>query len=256
MTDLLEDQTAVITGAASGNGRGIAQRFAEHGADVICADIRETPREGGTPTHERINMKTDQEAVYVECDVSDIGDLNSAVEAAEQYGGIDCMVNNAGITHTGEFLNVDEDIFDRLINVNLKGTFFGTQAAAERMVENGGGTVINLSSLAGYRGYGDFPTYCASKGGIRLLTYALADRLGPEGIRVNVLHPGLIETKMSTEDNPMLGTDETEALLETIPLRREGQPEDVADAALYLASDLSSYVNGESHAVDGGWSKV
>ena len=252
MRDLLSGQAAVVTGGMSGNGRAIARRFAEHGADVIVADVREEPREGGTPTHELVEQETDSRASFVECDVGDRDDLETAVDAAEVFGGIDVMVNNAGLFRAEEFLSVTENEFEQMVDVNLKGTFFGTQVAAKRMVSDGGGAVVNLSSVAGLSGTAAHVTYCTTKGAVRLLTYATADALGPEGVRVNAIHPGIVETKMTTEDVPIVGTEVSDAVRERIPSRRFGQPEDVADAALYLASDLGSYVNGESLVLDGG----
>ena len=252
MSTLLRDNVAVVTGGSSGNGRAIARRFASEGADIVIADIQESPREGGDPTHELIEAETEARATFVECDVTNVDDLEAAVEAAEEFGGITVMVNNAGIFHGEEFLEVDEDAFDRMMDINVKGVYFGAQAAAKRMVEAGGGRIINLSSVAGLEGSGEFITYCGTKGAVRLLTYSMAAKLGPDGVRVNAIHPGLIETAMTTDDYPIMGTDAEEEFLQAIPSRRAGQPEDVADAALYLASDLSDYVNGESLVVDGG----
>jgi NAD(P)-dependent dehydrogenase (short-subunit alcohol dehydrogenase family) len=236
----------------SGNGRAIARQFADHGADVVVADIREEPREADEATQDLIETETDSRAMFVECDVTDRGDLEAAMDTAAEMGGVDVMVNNAGIFRGEEFLSVTEAEFDQLMDINVKGVFFGTQVAAERMQENGGGSIINLSSVAGLEGTGEYVSYCTSKGAVRLMTYSTADALGPDGIRVNVIHPGVIETAMTTEDVPIIGTEQGEQFLETIPSRRFGEPEDVADAALFLASDLSSYVNGESLVVDGG----
>jgi NAD(P)-dependent dehydrogenase (short-subunit alcohol dehydrogenase family) len=249
---LLADSTAVVTGGASGNGRAIAMAFAEHGADVVVADMRRDPRAGGTPTDERIETETDARATFVDCDVSDRDDCAAAVDAADAFGGVDVMVNNAGVIRETPFLEVTEDELDGVLDVNLKGVFFGAQAAAEVMIERGEGCIINLSSVAGIRGAANNTTYCASKGGVRLLTYSLAAELGPEGVRVNAIHPGYIETAMLTDDVPLIGTDAQAALEEQVPQDRLGQPEDVAGAAVYLASDLADYVNGESLVVDGG----
>ncbi len=252
MSTLLEDDVAVVTGGSSGNGRAIARRFAAEGADVVVADIQESPREGGDPTHELIEAETEARATFVDCDVTNVDDIEAAVEAADEFGGVSVMVNNAGIFHGEEFLEVDEDAFDRMMDINVKGVYFGAQAAARRMVEAGGGRIINLSSVAGLEGSGEFVTYCGTKGAVRLLTYAMAGKLGPDGVRVNAIHPGLIETAMTTDDYPIMGTDAEAEFLQAIPSRRAGQPDDVADAAVYLASDLSDYVNGESLVVDGG----
>jgi NAD(P)-dependent dehydrogenase (short-subunit alcohol dehydrogenase family) len=256
MRDLLVDKTAVVTGGASGNGRAISLTYAEQGCDVVVADIREDPREGGTPTHERIESETDAAATFVECDVTDYDSLVAAVAAAEEFGGIDVMVNNAGIFQGEEFLSDDDSTFDRIMDINVRGVYYGSRAAISEMVDADGGSVVNLSSVAGLRGSGDFVSYCTSKGAVRLMTYALADRFGPDGVRVNAIHPGLIETTMTTEDVPIVGTEAEEAFQETIPLRRNGQPDDVADIALFLASDLADYVTGESVVVDGGMSST
>jgi NAD(P)-dependent dehydrogenase (short-subunit alcohol dehydrogenase family) len=248
---LLQDQVAVVTGGSSGIGREISRRFAHEGADVVVADVREAPRTGGDPTHEVVRSETDAAATFVDCDVTRADDLAATAEAAAEMGGADVLVNNAGIFRGEEFPNVSEEEFEQMIQVNVKGPYFATQAVLDQLLE-GGGSVINLSSVAGLEGSGDFVTYCASKGAVRLMTYSLADKYGPEGVRVNAIHPGLIDTSMTNEDVPIIGGDQEEAFLQTVPLRRFGDPEEVADAALYLASDLSSYVNGESLVVDGG----
>jgi NAD(P)-dependent dehydrogenase (short-subunit alcohol dehydrogenase family) len=252
--ELLDGKAAVITGGASGNGRAIAKAYAEEGANVVVADVQEEPRKGGTPTHELVPDEYGVEATFVECDVSDTDALVAAVDAAEAFGGVDIMVNNAGIFRQKEFLEVTEAEYEQLMDINVKGVFFGAQAAAKKMLEHGGGgTIINMSSVAGLRGSATFSTYHTSKGAVRLLTYSLADELGPQGIRVNAIHPGVIETTM-TEDDVPIATDET---AELAPLKRLGQPEDVAGAAVYLASeDLAGYVNGESLVVDGGTTKT
>ncbi|NUE02199.1 SDR family oxidoreductase [Halorubraceae archaeon YAN] len=252
MSQLLADKTAVITGASSGNGRAIAIRYAEEGANIVNADLQSEPREGGTPTHELVADEYGVEATYVECDVTSIDDLETAVAAADDFGGIDVMVNNAGVFRGEEFLETTEEEYDFIMDINVRGVFFGAQAAGKRLVENEGGSIINISSVAGLQGSADFVTYCTSKGAVRLLTYSLAAKLGPDGVRVNSIHPGLIETAMTTDDVAIFGTEAEEGYVSTIPSRRAGQPEDVADAALYLASDLADYVNGESLVVDGG----
>jgi NAD(P)-dependent dehydrogenase (short-subunit alcohol dehydrogenase family) len=250
---MLDGKTAVVTGGSSGLGRAMALRFAAEGAGVVVADLRETPREGGRPTHREIQETTGAGATFVECDVTARADLESAIDAAEAFGGVDVMVNNAGIYRLQEFLDVEEADFDQMMGVNQKGVFFGSQAAANRMVDAGGGSIINMSSIAGIRGGAEMATYAMSKGAVKLLTYSLADELGPDGVRVNAIHPGIIRTSMTTEDEAHVDTEEgTERERQSIALRRIGSPEDVADVALFLASDLSGYVNGESIAVDGG----
>ncbi|PSP17981.1 3-ketoacyl-ACP reductase [Halobacteriales archaeon QH_10_67_13] len=250
---MLTDNTAVVTGGASGNGRAIAETFADHGASIVVADVRADPRQGGPPTHELIRERGGK-AVFAECNVADYEDCAAAVEAAEEFGGVDVMVNNAGIVGPQEpLVELDLEEYQELMDINLRGVFHGSKAAALRMLERGnGGSIINMSSVAGINGYGGITPYSAAKGGVRLFSYALASELGPDGIRVNAVHPGVIETAMTIEDSPTVGTEEGEQLKQTIPLRRFGQPEDVADVCLFLASELSSYVTAESIIVDGG----
>ena len=253
--NLLQDQVTIVTGGSSGIGREISLRFANEGADVVVADVRETPRTGGDPTHEVIESDTEANATFVECDVTESEDLAAMAEAAAELGGADVLVNNAGIFRGEEFTDVSEEEFTQLIDINVKGPYFATQAVIDQLLEDGG-NVINLSSVAGLEGSGDFISYCTSKGAVRLMTYSLADKFGPEGVRVNAIHPGIIDTSMVTEDVPIIGGESEEAFLQTVPLRRFGDPEEIADAALYLASEMSSYVNGESLVVDGGMTRT
>lgn len=254
MTDFLDDGAAVVTGGSSGIGREISLAYANAGADVVVADLQREPRgsDADVPTTELVEAETDQSAVFVECDVSDPGDTEAAVAAADEFGGVTTMVNNAGVFRGESFLDVSEDDFQSLLDVNLKGTFFGAQAAAERMVAGDGGAIVNLSSVAGLEGSAGFATYCASKGAVRLLTYSLAAELGPEGVRVNAIHPGLVDTAMTNEDVPIVGSESAEQYLAGIPLGRFADTGDIADAAVYLASAAGDYVNGESITVDGG----
>lgn len=253
MCSWLSDDVAIVTGGASGNGRAISLKLAEYGADVVVADLREDPREGGTATHRKIRDEYGQQAGFVECDVSDPDDLEVAVEAATEFGGVTVMVNNAGVTHSNDFLETSEDDYDALMDVNVKGVFFGAQAAARDMVEHDReGTIVNISSICGMVGRGDGVRYTASKGAVRLMTYALADSLGPRGIRVNSIHPGVIETSMTRDDLPVMGSESAERYRQSSPLGRVGQPEDVAGPVVFLASPLAEFVNGESIIVDGG----
>lgn len=256
MSELLTGKSAVVTGGASGIGRGISRAFAEHGANVVVADIQDEPREGGMATNERIMDETDAEATFVKCDVTDTGDLEEAVEAAEQWSGIDVMVNNAGIFETNNVLEATEADFDRIMDINAKGVFFGAQAAAKSMSKNGGGSIINMSSLAGILGNGVYPFYNMSKAGVRLVTYSLADALGSYDIRVNAIHPGGIGTALSQQDMPDMDDNAAEQYNQMIPQGRQGTPSDVAGVAVFLASDLSSYVSAESILVDGGYANT
>jgi NAD(P)-dependent dehydrogenase (short-subunit alcohol dehydrogenase family) len=253
----LTDEVAVVTGAASGNGRAIARALADHGADVVVADRRSDPREGGTPTHELIAAETDADARYVECDVTDWAAVQEAVATADALGGLSVMVNNAGIIRTGPVTDLGEADVDAVMDVNVKGTFFGTKAAAQSLLERGAdGSIVNISSMAGLVGGAGNSLYCASKAAIKLFTYATAAELGPAGVRVNAVHPGPIETAMIEEDAPIVGTEREQPYKDSIPLQRFGQPEDVADAVLYLASDLSEFMTGSSLVLDGGISNT
>jgi NAD(P)-dependent dehydrogenase (short-subunit alcohol dehydrogenase family) len=257
MSELLSDRTAVVTGGSSGNGRAIAKTFAEHGADVVVADVREDPRLDGAPTHEWIRDHTNASADFVDCDVRKPDDFEPVMERAAELGGVDAMVNNAGIVgdFANEFAAVSPDSYAHLLRVNIDGVFFGAQAAATRMLEaDREGSIVNMSSFASIRGSpgGGSTVYALSKGAIHSFTYSLAAELGPLGIRVNSLHPGFHETAMTIEDTDVVGTESGEALLQRIPLRRWGTPQDVANAALFLSSELSGYVTAESLSVDGG----
>ncbi|ERH11599.1 MAG: dehydrogenase [halophilic archaeon J07HB67] len=253
MTDLLEDRTAVITGAASGIGRAIARRYAEEGADVVVADVREEPRSGGSPTHELIRAETGADARYCECDVREIDDLRVAVEAADEFGGVDTMVNNAGVTGPiGPFHEASVEAYERARATLLDGVFYGSKVAATKMLaDETEGVVINVSSALSVEGYSDQVPYSGMKGGVRLFTYSMAADLGPE-IRVNAVLPGLTETAMSADDAGMIDTAIEERFWENTPLGRTARPREIADGAVFMASDMASFVSGESLLVDGG----
>lgn len=256
MDQLLKDQVTVITGGSSGIGRAIAILFADHGSRIVVADRSDEPREGGSPTAEVITA-AGGEAVFVPGDVTHSADRNAVIAAADALGGTDVLVNNAGIFRTEPFLDVTESSYDQMVDVNVKAAFFMAQASARSMTGSGrGGAIVNLSSVAGIQGAAGFSTYCLAKGAIRLLTYALADELGPAGIRVNALHPGFIETTMTRTDVAIVGTPAADAYIDSIPLRRPGTPEDVARAALFTASGLGGYTTGSSIMVDGGRMRV
>lgn len=251
-TGELADKTAVVTGGSSGIGRSIALRFSAEGAAVVIADKREAPREGGRPTHETIRAERDGQARYVECDVTDNQAIETVMETADEYGGIDVLVNNAGILLDKPFVEVTEQEFWQTMNVNVKGCFFAAQTAAKRMKSAGGGSIINLSSVGGLRG-GATVAYCTSKGAVTLLTYSLAQVLGPHGIRVNSVHPSFIPSEMLTHDTDYSFGGDDGDLAGIVPLGRRGTTDEIANGVTYLASDRASYVNGESHVVDGGW---
>lgn len=246
LAPLLDGRVAVITGAASGIGRATALAFAEHGAAaVVVADLRKEPREGGRTTTDLL-VERGIAAEFVEVDVSSPPDLRRAVDAAEQLGGLTTMVNCAGVFRREEFLSVTEDEFDQMMAVNVRGTFFGSQAAAAAMRERGG-SIVNLASVASYRGSVAHASYHASKGAVQSLTYALARELAPYRIRVNAVHPGAVDTSMLRIDEPVLPTTDPTSF----PMGRPAHVEDVAGAIAYLASDLAAYVSGASLTVDG-----
>jgi NAD(P)-dependent dehydrogenase (short-subunit alcohol dehydrogenase family) len=222
--------------------------LADYGADVVIADIRKQPRDDGTPTHELIEEETDRRATYVECDVTTYEDHLRAMDAAQDFGGVDVLVNNAGVLRPGELTELSEEDFDFIMDVNLKGVFFGSKAAAEQMDT---GSIINISSDAAFVGQPGNSVYCASKAGVMLFTYAHAAELAPD-IRVNAIHPGATETSMTTEDIDLIGSEGGEERLQDIPMERWGRPEDIAGTVVYLASDLASYVTAESILVEGG----
>lgn len=251
MSDILKNKVVVVTGASSGIGRAIAIRAAEHGAKaVIVADINEAPREGGNPTVAEIEA-IGAAARFVRADVSKRADNDALVEAANEFGGVDVMVANAGITLRSDGADVPEDDYHRLMSINLDGPLFGAQAAARQMKANGkGGSIVLMASMGGISGAGITVAYSTSKGGVVLMAKSLADALGPDGIRVNAVAPGTIDTEL-LRTSPGIA-EASEGFRKRTPLRRLGQPSEVGDAVAYLGSDLSSYVSGIALLVDGG----
>lgn len=252
----LAGRTVVVTGGASGNGRAIALACAREGANVVIADVREDPREGGRPTHLEAADRHGHGAVFARCDVRDPADLEAAVAAADDFGGIDVLVANAGVLRKRPLLETTEADYAFVMDVNVKGTLFAAQAAARRMVPRGRGVIVTLASIAGLRGTGGYALYNASKGAVRLLTSSLADELGPSGIRVVSLCPGIIDTQMNVVDDPLVGTEAGERYLDQIPLRRWGRADEVAEAVVFLASDRASYLTGSSLTLDGGYLRI
>ncbi|RYB93064.1 SDR family oxidoreductase [Nocardioides oleivorans] len=246
--DLLAGQVAVVTGGASGLGRATALRLASAGVSaVVVADLREEPREGGDPTTQAL-ADLGVSSVFVPCDVTSPASIEEAVTAADAFGGVTIMVPAAGILRMEDVLEVSEADYDAMMDVNVKGTFFSCQAAARSMVAGDReGAIVTISSVGGVLGSASMPTYNISKGAVRMLTYSLAASLGPRGIRVNAVHPGVIETAMTRQDTRLADEPGT-----SVPLGRLGVPNDVADAIVYLASPLAAYTTGTSLFVDGG----
>ncbi|MFC4551364.1 MULTISPECIES: SDR family NAD(P)-dependent oxidoreductase [Halorussus] len=247
------EETVVVTGGSSGIGRAIALAFGEAGATVLVADVREEPKDpdADAPTHEEIEDAGGR-AEFVETDVSDPDQIQTAVEAAREFGGVDAMVNNAGVYTKRRFLDVTPEEFEEVHAVNARGTFFGTQIAAEDMIDRGEpGVVVNTSSDTQGRAAWDHSHYAATKGAIRMITRSAALELAPEGVRVNAVAPGPVATEIregwAEEAESMAPEGETPDL----PLRA-ADPEELAGAYLFLASDAASYVTGETVWVDGG----
>jgi NAD(P)-dependent dehydrogenase (short-subunit alcohol dehydrogenase family) len=243
----------VVTGAASGIGRGIAIAAAKHGTQaVIVSDVTENPREGGTPTVEEIEA-LGVTARFHRTDVTRRGDVDSLVTASAEFGGVDVMVCNAGIMLGDDGADVAEDDFHRLMAVNVDGVLFGAQAAAKQMKANGkSGSIVFIASLGGLVGNGHSVGYTISKGGVVLMAKSLADALGPDGIRVNAVCPGVIDTQLLRGPAAASTVDVAAAMIQRTPLRRVGRPADIGDAVAWLGSDFASFVSGVALPVDGG----
>ncbi|KAA8964600.1 3-oxoacyl-ACP reductase FabG [Mycobacterium sp.] len=241
---LLTGRTAVVTGGAQGLGFAIAERFVAEGARVVLGDVN---LEGTEAAATRLGG--DGVAAAVRCDVTTATDVETLIgTAVERFGGLDIMVNNAGITRDATMRTMTEEQFDEVIAVHLKGTWNGTRKAAAIMRENKRGAIVNMSSLSGKVGLVGQTNYSAAKAGIIGMTKAAAKELAHLGVRVNAIAPGLIRTAM-TEAMPQRIWDEKMA---EIPLGRAGEPAEVANVALFLASDLSSYMTGTVLEVTGG----
>ncbi|MGA0609591.1 SDR family NAD(P)-dependent oxidoreductase [Caldimonas sp. KR1-144] len=250
-TNILQYKVVVVTGAASGIGRAIAINAAKHGAKaVIVSDISPDPREGGTPTTHEIEA-LGVATRFVKADVSKKNEVEALVEAAAEFGGVDVMVANAGITLRADGPDVSADDFHKLLAVNLDGTLFSAQAAARQMKANQKrGSIVLMASMGGLSGAGITVAYSTSKGGVVLMAKSLADALGPDGIRVNAVAPGTIDTHL-LRTAPGIA-EAAEGFRQRTPLRRLGQPSEIGDAVAFLGSDLSSYITGTALLVDGG----
>lgn len=250
---MLDDKTAVVTGGASGIGRAIAKKYAENGADVVIGDIRRDPRQGGVPTDELVNEQHG-EAMYVDTDVTQYADVENLVDrAADEYGSVDVMVNNAGILQQTLLHETPVEDWEELMRINVDGVYYGTKAALNHMVDQSSGSIVNISSISGKIGRSSAPAYCASKGAVTMMTRQNAIDYGPEGIRVNAVGPGGTLTAMVHE---VMSEERQEYLEDATPLRRLAEPDEIADVATFLASDMASYVNGHVLITDGGFSIV
>lgn len=247
----LKGKNALVTGSSRGIGRGIAIRFAQEGANVAINYVGSV--EAARETLEAVTA-CGVRGVILPADVGRVSEVQRLIEeAASALGPLDILVNNAGVEKHAPFWDVSERDYDTVIDVNLKGTFFATQAMVRHLrVQNRRGRIVNISSVHEDLPFPNFAAYCASKGGLRMLTRNLAVELGPLGISVNNIAPGAIETPINTAllNNP----EKLSALLSQVPLGRLGQPDDVAGLAVFLSSDEASYVTGSTFVVDGGLS--
>ncbi|MCX9081187.1 MAG: 3-oxoacyl-ACP reductase FabG [Candidatus Methanoperedens sp.] len=240
----LENKVAIITGAGSGIGKETALLFAKEGAKVVVADMNET---AGEETAAQI--RENGEGFFIKLDVSNREQAKQVAKITlEKYGRIDILINNAGIVQDAFLSKMTEEQWDKVIDVNLKGVFNCSQAVVEVMMNQGKGVIINTSSIVGLNGNVGQVNYAATKAGLIGMTKTLAKELGKKGIRVNAVAPGFIATPMTSNVPEKI----LEMMKEKTPLRRLGEPKDIANAYLYLASDDANFVNGAVLSVDGG----
>jgi 3-oxoacyl-[acyl-carrier protein] reductase len=240
----LENKVVIITGAGSGIGKETALLFAKEGAKVVVADVNE---KGGEETVAQIKKNGD--GFFFKLDVSNREQSKQMVKATlEKYGKIDVLINNAGIVQDAFVSKMTEGQWDKVIDINLKGVFNCIQAVVEVMLNQGSGAIINTSSIVGLNGNVGQVNYAATKAGLIGMTKSLAKELGRKGIRVNAVAPGFISTPMTSAVPEKI----LEMMKEKTPLRRLGEPKDIANAYLYLASDDANFVNGAVLCVDGG----
>ena len=243
---LLEGKTAIITGASRGIGKGIAEVFAQHGANV--AFTYSSSVESAKALEDELNDMGVRAKAYQ----SNAADFNEAQALADdvvkEFGSIDILVNNAGITKDNLLMRISEEDFDKVIEVNLKSVFNMTKAVQRTMLKQRKGSIINMSSVVGVKGNAGQTNYAASKAGIIGFSKSVALELGSRNIRSNVIAPGFIETEMTAK------LDETtvKGWRDAIPLKRGGTPEDIANVCVFLASDMSDYITGQTINVDGG----
>ena len=247
----LKGKVAIVTGAAKGMGKADSIKLANAGAKIIVCDVDVA---GCQLVVEEIK-KLRGEAIAVKCDVSKKAEIDNVVaEALKKFGKIDILVNNAGIYPFEPFLQMSEQNFEKVIDINLKGYFLMAQACAKEMVKQKSGAIVNISSIAMGQvgvGFAGLTHYCASKGGITAMSQAMALELAPFGIRVNCIAPGAIDTPGASTTS--MDEKTREAMLAPIPMHRNGKAEEIANAVLFLASDESSYMTGSTMVVDGGW---
>lgn len=242
---MLANKTAIVTGGSKGIGRAIALRFSELGARVVvCGRTLEPLQE----VAEHIEKQNGQ-ALAVQCDVSSEDDVKRLIKTAvERFESIDILVNNAGITRDGLLMRMSEQDWDDVLNINLKGIYRCTKSVLRPMIRQRAGRIINISSVVGLMGNPGQANYASAKAAVLGFTKSMARELAPRGITVNAVAPGYITTEMTDA----LNDEQKERLLAGIPLGRMGQPEDIAAAVAFLASDQASYITGQTLVVDGG----
>jgi 3-oxoacyl-[acyl-carrier protein] reductase len=241
----LKDKVALITGGGRGIGKAIALAFSREGADIVIADINKQDAENSCLEIEARGRKT----LALEMDVTDYNQVEEAInKILDKFGKIDILVNNAGITRDNLLLRMSEADWDAVINVNLKGSFNCIKAVSKPMIKQRQGKIINIASIIGLMGNPGQANYSASKAGLIALTKTTARELASRNINVNAVAPGFIQTEMTAK----LSQDLKEKMLQAIPLCRLGSPEDVALACLFLASEDSNYITGQTIVVDGG----
>ncbi len=243
---LLENKKALVTGSSRGIGRGIVEKFLKEGAEVwgLCSkpsaareELEALARENSTAFHE------------IHADVGNEAELKSVINAAlTESGGFDVLVNNAGITRDGLSFRMSIEDWNDVLRVNLTSAFLVCQIVSSDMIRKRKGSIINMSSIVGLHGQGGQVNYAASKGGLIAFSKSLAKEVGSRGVRVNCIAPGFIQTDMTA----VLKEDLQKSMIDMVPLKRAGQPEDIANTALFLASDLSSYITAQVIGVDGG----
>ena len=243
----LEGKVAIVTGGAMGIGQGITLRLAQAGASVVIADVND---EAGSQTVERIKS-TGADARFARADVSSVPDAYEAVEAAVRaFGRLDVLVNAAGVYPFTRVMEITEEAWNRVFDINTRGAFFFSKAAAERMISEGhGGKIINIVSVGALSPTGGLAHYDSSKSALIMITKAMALELGEKGISVNAVAPGAI---MTPGTNDRLGGDRGEFLASNLPLRRLGEPDDIAKVVLFLAGPAADYMTGSVVVVDGG----